>query len=369
MGKPKSHSLKAKKIAKKKGILPNQSSEPKYTIEEILNKAEDLMNEYKYEMAQKFCQRALEIDNDNVKALELSGSLLLEMGEIDNARHCYGRAVVVQPDIGYNKYMILGQLFTGNEARDIYLKGIEVLTNTVEASDGDASSEMRRELSTAWVAVSELYMTDLCDNDDAESESRKCIENAVAADDSNPEAHQAMASFLLIKEDLEGAKSAITKSISLWLPQYMRMLDSGGDSECVMDYNTRLVTAKLLIEVEDWDNATSVLDGLVQEDDEVVAAWYLLGWLNHLRKDEDYVGNARFYLQKAKQVQVVNPTDDDEMVNHIEEILTHLGPGDTIEESDSSLLNITQQDEMSVDRIANILDEEANIQSDDNMED
>jgi len=370
MGKPKSHSLKAKKLAKKKGILTNKPSEPSYTLEEILTKAEEFMNEYKYELAQKFCQRALEMDNDNVRALELSGSLLLEMGEIDSARHCYGRAVVVQPDSGHSKYMTLAQLFTGMEAKNIYVKGIEVLTNTITQADGASSEpekvlELRRELSTAWVAMSELYMTDLCDEEEAETESQKCIEQAVVADDTNPEAHQAMASFLLVKEDVDGARAAITKSISLWLPQYVAVLERGGDEECRLDYNTRLVTAKILIEVEDWNNGAAVLEGLVEEDDEVVAAWYLLGWLHHLKNDEDSVGNVRFYLGKAKQVHVMNPTDDDAMVDHIEEILAEVGPGEDSVESGTALPDILEQDELTVDRVADILDREAEKESSD----
>jgi len=378
MGKPKSHSSKAKKLAKKKGLLPSQQ-EQTYSIDEILSKAEEFINEYKYEMAQKFCQRALEMDNDNGRALELSGGLLLEMGEIESARHCFGRAVVVNPEEGHEKYMTLAQLFTGLEAKNIYVKGIEVISKAIanytpsnESGASSASSkidELRKELSTAWVAMSELYMTDLCDSDEAEAETEKCIKEAVAADDSNPEAHQALASFQLIKQDMEEAKSSISKSISLWLPQYNRMLLDGGDVECELDYNTRLVTAKILIEVEDYENGVAVLEGLVEEDDEVVAGWYLLGWINHLKDDQS---SARFYLKKAKEVHVMNPTDDDGIVDHIQELLTKIGEDEEEEEeggSTTALPNIlTEQDEVAIDRAAHILDEEAESSSSD-MED
>ena len=42
------------------------------------------MDTYNYEMAQKFCQRALEIDNDNVRALETTATLLLEVIVLPN---------------------------------------------------------------------------------------------------------------------------------------------------------------------------------------------------------------------------------------------------------------------------------------------
>ena len=40
------------------------------------------MDEFKIELAQKFCERALQIDNDNIRGLELTASLLLDMGEV-----------------------------------------------------------------------------------------------------------------------------------------------------------------------------------------------------------------------------------------------------------------------------------------------
>ena len=56
---------------------------------------------YNYEMAQKFCQRALEIDNDNVRALETTATLLLEVSIIqcmliynkNKIPLCYGQNV------------------------------------------------------------------------------------------------------------------------------------------------------------------------------------------------------------------------------------------------------------------------------------
>ena len=54
-------------------------AQSKYSIDQILDKAAEFMDMYNYEMAQKFCQRALEIDNDNVRALEATATLLLEV--------------------------------------------------------------------------------------------------------------------------------------------------------------------------------------------------------------------------------------------------------------------------------------------------
>jgi len=52
-----------------------------------LLQAKDCIDKFQYELAQKFCQRALETEPDNVRALELSGGLLIDLGNFDGAKH------------------------------------------------------------------------------------------------------------------------------------------------------------------------------------------------------------------------------------------------------------------------------------------
>ena len=47
---------------------------------------EEYIDRFEYELAQKFCQRALEMEPDNVRALETSGSLLIDLGNLDAAK-------------------------------------------------------------------------------------------------------------------------------------------------------------------------------------------------------------------------------------------------------------------------------------------
>lgn len=116
----------------------------------------------------------------------------------------------------------------------------------------------------------------------------------------------------------------MTSSLNLWLPKYEMLrenkLESGEFDPvevCPLLYTTRISTAQMLIELEMWEEGSKVLDGLTEEDDEVVNTWYLLGWLNYLRAssgDQMFKGNARFYLKKAQKANKVNPTEDREMV-------------------------------------------------------
>ena len=100
MGRPKGKNPKVQKFAKKKGILAKPAfkvhfkflatlilvtfpgldgKNDKYSVDDIMAKAEEFMDQLNFDMAQKFCHRALEIDPDHVKALEVTASLLLEV--------------------------------------------------------------------------------------------------------------------------------------------------------------------------------------------------------------------------------------------------------------------------------------------------
>ena len=61
------------------------------------------------------------------------------------------------------------------------------MLNTLPSSD-----ETRAELSTAHVALAELFMTDLCDEEEAAAEARKHINHATEVDPSNPEGWQVL---------------------------------------------------------------------------------------------------------------------------------------------------------------------------------
>jgi len=370
MGKPSSASKRAKKLAKKKGlkVSGNKVIEDEdatggssdYSIDDVLDKASSLMDEYNYELAQKFCQRALEIDADNVRALEVTANLLLESGQVESAKHCLGRSITVAPDTGYSKYLSLAQLMDGEEALSLYNKGIELILKEQqtdmpkkedEPQDDTARSKadkLRKELSNSYCAVAELFMTDLCDADEAESECSGCVQKAVEADESNPEAWQTKARLHLVKSEFEESKSSISQSLSLWLPKYTAVLEDlevAADpvEVCPLPYTTRLSTVKILMELEMWDEATQVLNGLTAEDESVVDVWYLLGLTNKLRADfeageatdeegksvaEGYNGNARYYLKKALRVQAKNPSKDKQMVAHVKELLDEVGKGD-----------------------------------------
>ena len=125
-------------------------------------------------------------------------TFVLQAGDVENAKHCLGRAVTVQPDDGHTKFMSLGQLFEGQQSLQLYQQGIAILAKKVAEN-----SELKHDLSSALCSVADLYMTDLCDEPNAEAECTKAIECAIEAEETNPEAWQTKARLQIIKSQFE----------------------------------------------------------------------------------------------------------------------------------------------------------------------
>ena len=191
----------------------------------------------------------------------------------------------------------------------------------------------RRQLCAAYCSIAELYLTDLCEEPDAESSCETAIESALEIDgvssagfiaangnhDSQvgpprPDALQTMANFRL-------SQSRVPEALEHILKAYDRMKvgceamsalvglgnDGSGKEEVEMEtksrelveldaasslpeYNFRCQTAKIMLECASLlengshdtknqcaESAIQVLGSLLSENDEVIEVWYLLG--------------------------------------------------------------------------------------------
>ncbi|CAL1536079.1 unnamed protein product [Lymnaea stagnalis] len=344
-------------------IPPEKSNQQ--PLDKLLDKAEQLIDEFNYELAQKFCQRALETDPDNVRALETSASLLVELGNVDSAKQCLGRAIELSPDSGFSKYMTLGQLMEGSTAVECYQKGIELMIKekqekeaqeVVAAACNNNSSVSDRDISSAYCAIAEIYLTDCCFDEGAEEKCQEFVEKALASDPDNAEALQIKANYLLSKDNQEEAKELIKKSVSLWLPKLQAADTADVPDEdfdpvelCQIPYTTRIQCGKILIEVEEYELATDVLETLLDEDDEVPDVWYLIGWANYLQ-GEEYYSNARHYLHKGKEVYIKIKYQDEALLGHIDELLTELGPEPVDPNDAGELVDFESSDEEDMDQ-------------------
>ncbi|XP_035382287.1 probable assembly chaperone of rpl4 isoform X2 [Electrophorus electricus] len=325
----------------------------KYTVDQLLEKAEDCMDNFDFSMARMFCRRALDIEPTNLTILDMLGNICAELGDIDKAKEAFLKAVELSPEAGHGKYMYLGQIHTGKEAVQYFSRGVEVMLSTMDAQAqgacGGGAAITAKDVSVAFCSIAEIFFTDLCMEDGAADKCKETLEKALQYDQHSPEALQLMASYLFSLDNTEEGCDYLRRSVSSWLPSLQKEEVAAASAEehdqedepartNIPPYESRITTAKLLIEAEQFEMATEVLEGLLEEDDEVVQVWYLLGWLFYLQLDkpgttadtESFRKSARTYLTKAKKLYVKLCCEDPPLLEHTEQLLGELGGEETV---------------------------------------
>ncbi|KAG4095430.1 TPR-like protein [Neocallimastix lanati (nom. inval.)] len=256
-------------------------SKGKYSVYDLLDRAKKCQENYDYDMAKRYCKRAIEMEPDNVEVLENIGSIFMDFGDWDSAKEIFERCVNLSPETGYQKYMYLGQVNVAEDAVNLYNKGIEIMIKELNnlPENSEKSNELRRKISSALCSIVEMYMTDLCDEPNAEENCEKYITEAEKYCNTNFEVYQTMASVRMSQNRQDEAKELIIKSINLWK-------DLSVEDENYPEYPIRVNLAKLMLELHMNTEALSLLQSLLQEDDEIVEVSYLCGWCYYLLGEE-----------------------------------------------------------------------------------
>nr|XP_020504163.1 probable assembly chaperone of rpl4 isoform X2 [Labrus bergylta] len=335
----------------------------RYSVQHLLEKTEECMDSFDFETAGLFCQRALDVESNNLQALDMLGNIHSELGDTQKAKEVFLQAVQLSPDVGHSKYMYLGQINSGQEAVNYYTRGIQVMLSALEKEEQtkpqaaaaappeeDPERPTAKDISVAYCSIAEIYLADLCMEEGAADKCRESIERALQYHYDNPEALQLMASYLFSTERNQEGKEYLLKSVGLWLPAQSAASSSTEEElqNLIPPYESRITTAKLLMESEEYEMAVDVLEGLLEEDDEVVQVWYLSGWVCYLQlekakeqqesegrgvTEEEEVKEeqkalteaARSYLTNAKKLYSKLRCDDQPVLEHVEQLLGELG--------------------------------------------
>lgn len=201
-------------------------------------------------------------------------------------------------------HMYMGQLSTGMEALTAYQKGIDCLqAQQQQASDDDdhmqqdqeESVQQQQQLAAAYTSMAELFLTDLCFEENAEASCQQYLEFALQRDEKSVDALQTLASLQLSQQKSDEAKETI-RQVYNQLQAGCRALASlvglrddddnqvGATELMALDsvqalpmFEFRCQTAKLLLETNQPAMAIDVIGSLLAENDQVIEIWILAG--------------------------------------------------------------------------------------------
>ncbi|KAK9915673.1 hypothetical protein WJX75_002503 [Coccomyxa subellipsoidea] len=342
---------KSSRVKKAKQVTEDLSAEQHFEAAQVA------LHSDKFKEAVRHFRRASDLDPQDVEYLDALGSVLAEVGQQDEAIKVLRRAVELQPDRGFSKYMYVGQLLDGEEALAALQKGVSVLQATIDSQDFDEgeedAEELHARLSSALCCVAETLMGQAGEVSEVAEECEALLLRAAEADASSPEPMQAMASLRVEQGRPEEALHCLRQSIGTWSPDLLEddnsepehdaddekeqepdpgeaMVDASeqeGPAEPELDENVgsseeedeyedddlptfefRFETAKLLIELDDKTHAaTKVLESLIAEDDAVPDVWYLLGLSLHAGGDFE---DALTAANKAERLTILRKHDN-----------------------------------------------------------
>ncbi|KAL5086963.1 hypothetical protein Trisim1_008527 [Trichoderma cf. simile WF8] len=300
--------------------------------------------------------KALELTGEGgdfeLKALNLLGVLNVEDGEVEEARDYFLRAIKLDEEGtldekiggGPEKFLFLAQLSEegGQDSVQWFERGASALRKQIQTLNDVANKtpeqqaaleEMQSKLGGVLCAVAEVYMTDLSWETDAEQRCEALITEAMLIAPEYPETWQTVANVRISQERLDEARTALKRSLELWQ-------DLPPEHPSVPEFPTRVSLARLLMETEMEEQALSVLERLVTDDDSSVEVWYLGGWCLYVAGEklrdakpqqngtedasEEWKatwGYARKWLTQSLKLYELQEYEDDRLGEHAVELL------------------------------------------------
>ncbi|KAK3337313.1 hypothetical protein B0T19DRAFT_68276 [Cercophora scortea] len=288
-------------------------------------------------------------------ALTLLGHIHVELGEIEKAREYFLAAVGVDADGslpedlggGCEKFLWLAQLSEegGQDSVSWFERGaaalrtqIQVLSEKLDslpltcAQQEAVVNEKKRKLADALCAVTEVYMTDLSWEEDAEQRCEALITEATMLAPDVPETWQTVANVRISQLRMEEAQAALKRSLGVWM-------DLPPEDTGVPAFATRVALVRLLIEVGMEEEAIEVAERLISEDDTSVEVWYLGGYARYMlgeklkqkgersSDDQDWQAvwkSSRKRLAQCLRIFEVEEYEDERLREHANELLASI---------------------------------------------
>ncbi|KAA1467526.1 TPR-like protein [Dentipellis sp. KUC8613] len=313
----------------------------------LLEKAQELIVQCDWELAQRFIERILERAPDNAEAKEMLGVVLLESGDLDAAKQTFESLLVASKNASQAAppavHLYLAQLSDDPQlALQHYRAAVDILTAQLKGKErasaatnpDEDEAETRRTIVRALIGQVEIWMDpsyDLCFDPAAEKTCEDLLATALQIDPNNTEAMQTLASVRMSQQRPDDAKVILEKAWSLWK-------DFEADDNRLPPISSRLSLTKLFLELSLYTPALLVLQGIMAADDEEVEAWYLEGWCffmmaeqaheNGGKLDElawdDLARDARDCLETCQTLHKNQGHPDIPLLDHVNELISKL---------------------------------------------
>lgn len=353
----------------------------------LVAQAEGALSSMQLENALGYYEQALSIDASNCAVMDSLADLYLSLGESSRAYELLVRSIQVSPESNPAKYMYLAQLQQGEEALTSYYQALHFLTMDRERKeDADAVLVIDKQLIKSYCGIAELYLTDLCYDENAEQQCESVIGKALEIDPSSVDANHALANIRLSQskpieasELVEGVYRKIhdvrerinsrTVFEDLHAPEHIDFQEHVSEPD-IPSLEICVSTVKLMLECATIrpnlaDDALMFAAELLNDDDENVELWYIAGVAAMTTVPPDFSVAKQYFEQAMSMIDELKKLPGMQhgaMDEHYSLIVDHLAV------IQSQQLGLRQLHDIS-EKKATLIDEKAEEWSDDDMAD
>mmetsp|Transcript_37181 Transcript_37181/g.44942 ORF Transcript_37181/g.44942 Transcript_37181/m.44942 type:complete len:433 (-) Transcript_37181:1314-2612(-) len=244
----------------------------------LARKAKMLAEKGQTEAALRLYVKVLELQPEDTIVMDAGAELLAELGDAEGARELLTRSIELEPRSSHGKYVLLGHLEHGTIAIQTFENALEILNLELDRLNEAGSKgntevpekrrEVKRKMSSVMAAIAKVYLTDCFMETNSQTLCEHLLDQALLYDADNPEACQALADLRMSQNRRGEALVLCRRTVDV-----CNNLDEG----LAPSYDFRCVTARLLVELSQYELAVDLLEDLAQEDSEDTEVMYLLG--------------------------------------------------------------------------------------------
>ena len=291
------------------------------TAEDYYEQGVSALTKMEPELAIGFLKRAFDLECENLLVLDAYSEACIQLGERAEALALLQKATIID-STDNSRWLTMAQLQCGQDALSSFQHGVQLILLKL-GSDGISEADVKRNivcLSQAYTSMAELYMTDLCYEENAEDHCANYVALALERDPTSLDGNQALASLRLSQKRNQEASAIMqelcsrtmemrTKFHQLTVIQELLAQPNGQEDELAQSVPTlefSIQTAKLLVECAKECPALStqaidLLTDLLNDDDENIEVWYILGIaaLGLNPPDHDF---ARYHFERAHEM-------------------------------------------------------------------
>ena len=314
----------------------------KMTVQELIKLAEENYELMNYDKCHILYEEAVNKNPKDENSLCSFAYFLADVKDKEKAKKLLLEAILVNPEGNHKKYLHIAELFEGEESAQLYLKAIQIISQQLNINQNGTSTnndiiyeptntqksshdneDTIKDLSQAYSALGELYMTDLGRIPNAINICKEYLLKSIEIYQNNLDGYLQLGNYYLEVDDPDSSE----KYMNLFIEKYQLLNENESFSN---DYPDEMLlhAVRTLIEIQNYSNALIILEDLIQDNEHDSEVLYLLAYCNFMLKN---------YLTTEEYMEELNKIDlnkDQEILAAKKELENELKKVDTTKGND-----------------------------------